>query len=936
MGRQVVLAFACNRGEISPLALARTDQEPLRLGAERQLNWLPRVLGPMMLRPGTEYICATLGSGPVDIIPFVASFTNKAILEITNGAMRILKDDVLLSRTSVSTTFPIFDGSWALAVTGTATAVSATTLTFALINNGALATAIATVSVSGPDQDVEHAVRIVVNNGPVNFQIGTTSGGDEIFPAQTLEAGTYSLAFTPTAGTIYPQFSSIVLAQNSNTKTMTIPQGLQSVEVTSCAIESAGVVQLPTPWATDVITGPALIRYTQSANVVFVSCYGYPQYEIRNYEPDGWAIVKYRPIKGPFPAVQGDPSVAINASDLTGNITLDATRPVFKSTDVGTLFRLFTNSQTILADLSFSDTFSDTIRVTGVSYTSAATGVGGAIVNTPAADRIFNVTITGTWAGTLSLERSFEGPTSGFTVYKTFTMNQGSTDYNDGLSNNIVWYRIGFGSAAWTSGTAGIALGYPGGGGAGIAHVTNYTSPIQVDAEVLVPFYQTSKATDWRRSEWPTLQGYPTAVSLHEGRLWWAGADRWWGSISDDYSNFDYDATGDSAPIDSTIGQGPISNINWLLSLDHLLAGADTSIIMARSDAVDTPMTPTNFNLRQSMTNGSYPIQAVRVDSRGIYINQSGRRIYVLVYDIQSYNYKSSDLTKLNPEIGAPGFVDMAVQRQPDTRINLVRGDGQLVSLLYDVEDSVQAFWRMETDGIIESIAILPGDIEDQVYLVVQRIINGAAHRYIEKCARIDECQGEDICKLADSHVVYDGVPVNQISGLGHLKARQVVVWADGKDIGIFTVDNDGVINFGDLGRFSKVCAGLGYSADFITMKLAYAASEGTAINQVKQIDHIGFVLRNTHYQGLRFGDYQPNPILNGSTVDYDPTLPADDMPLVELGIDTPADTVWAEYDMQQIEFPGELSTDSRIRLQAAAPRPVTVLGFTFTINTSG
>ena len=119
---------------------------------------------------------------------------------------------------------------------------------------------------------------------------------------------------------------------------------------------------------------------------------------------------------------------------------------------------------------------------------------------------------------------------------------------------------------------------------------------------------------------------------------------------------------------------------------------------------------------------------------------------------------------------------------------------------------------------------------------------------------------------------------------------------------------------------------GLSYAAQFVSAKLAYAAREGTAVNQLKRVNKIGMVLDRTHYQGVRYGQYDK---LSG-------TYTADDLPLIEDGAATAANTVWQYYDYQQFELNGMWDTDSRIYLEAASPRPATVMGITIELETSG
>jgi hypothetical protein len=44
--------YSLNAGEVSKIAVGRVDVAKLRMAAECQVNWLPYIVGPMMLRPG--------------------------------------------------------------------------------------------------------------------------------------------------------------------------------------------------------------------------------------------------------------------------------------------------------------------------------------------------------------------------------------------------------------------------------------------------------------------------------------------------------------------------------------------------------------------------------------------------------------------------------------------------------------------------------------------------------------------------------------------------------------------------------------------------------------------------------------------------------------------------------------------------------------------
>lgn len=891
MPKQNVASHAFNRGTVSQHALARTDVDRLRLSAETQTNWMPRTLGPMMLRPGLGYIASTYSDAKARVVPFVFSSSDYAALEFTSGILRVLVADTPVTRVAVTSSIADFTSapSWTLATSGGGTSViSGDKLTLNLVNSGGVATATQLGSLGIGDSGKRHAIRVVVERGPVKFRVGTTSGGDDYIATTTLDTGTHSLAFVPSAA-FYVQFEGITAVNKI---------------VSSCTLEASGVMTLTTPYTEADLP---LIRTEQSADVVFIACEGYQQRKIERRGTYSWSFVEYKADNGPF-NFNGDTSVSITPGAISGNTTLTASRPLFKSTHVGGLFELTHTGQIGSGSLTASDTYSSTVRVTGVD-----------------AGRVFAISITGTWTGTLTLQRSFDSETSGFTDVTTYTGNT-TTSYDDTLDNSIVWYRIGFKPAAYGSGTAVISLSFPGGTGTGVARVLAYTSATSVDVEVLNNFSNSTATFDWREGSWSSRRGWPTSVALHEGRLWWAGNDRFWGSGSDDYTDFDDSQEGDAAPIDRSIGQGPIATINWIVSTERLIAGADASVIQAKSSSFDEPLTPTNFNLKAFSTQGTARLSAVKVDNRIIFVQVSDRRIYQVVFDINIQTYATKDMTRLNEEIGVPGFADVAVQRQPDTSIHFVRDDGKVAVLLFDQDDGVEAWWLVETDGEVEAAYVLPGALEDGVYYVVKRTINGVTKRFHEKWSRIDECVGGTLNKQADCFVTYSGSATATLTGLDHLEGENVVVWADGRDFstGAGSSQATYTVSGGSITLAETVSAaviGLPYTATFKSAKLAYAAQQGTALTQKKRLDHLGLIMADTHNYGLYYGDDEA-------------TL--DPLPRVEGAEDVDADQVWETYDNDMIELAGRWDTDSRLFLKGYAPRPVTVMAAVISISTSG
>lgn len=883
MAKQNVELLAFNRGRVSPLALARTDIKRIALSAETQTNFIPRVLGPMSLRPGWKYLHATKSNAAAKQVPFIFAVNDTAVLELTSGVMRVRVNDALVSRVSVSTaitngTFNADIAGWTDSDDAGATSQWATGGYMSLQGDGtAAAVRDQTVTVAAGDQNKEHAVRVTIYQGECYIRIGSTSGGDEYVNETFLYPGIHSLAFTPTGNFYIRVFS----------------REAYPTLIDSIVVESAGTLEITTPWTTAAHLNN--LRYDQSGDVIFLACEGVKPKRIERRSTTSWSVVDYTTDDGPFRPINGTPTT-LTASALTGSVTLTASKPLFKATNVGSLFKIVSSGQNVTKAISAQNTFSDEIRVFGVGT-----------------DRAFTIVRSGTWTATVTLQRSI-GVSGDWTDVTTYTTNA-TVSFNDALDNQVIYYRLGVKTGDYTSGTVDLRMSYPSGSIIGLARVTAYTSTTVVTASVLKALGSVSATADWYEGAWSDRRGYPSAVALHESRLCWAGKDKVWASVVDAFISFDEDFEGDAGPISRSIGSGPVDAVRWLKSGQRLMLGGQGKEYTCRSSSLDEPLTPTNFNLKPSSTRGSAGVDAVLVDNEIILVDRSGTRVYELSPDAYG-NHTAVELSLLAPEIGNPSIVRMAVQRQPDTRIHFVRSDGTVAMLVYDKAEEVRGWIDIETDGDIEDVVVIPGDVEDNVYYVVARVINGSTVRYVEKWALISEAVGGSVNKQADAFYEYSGVATAIISGLSHLEAETVVVWAGGVDLGTFVV-TAGAVTLPSA--VTSAVIGLGYQARFKSTKLAYAAQAGSALTQTKRVDHLGMVLANTHAQGLRYGPDFTN---------------MDELPQIEEGVQVDQDSIWSAYDKDSVEFNGEYDTDSRVCLEANAPRPCTVLGAVVSMQT--
>ncbi len=893
--------FAFNRGLVSPLGLARTDQKRVGLSAAIMENWIPRVLGSMSLRPGLQYIGATGSSAAAHFIPFVFATDDTALVEFTDLVMRVWIDDVVLTRVSVATT--ITNGTFTGNITGwtdnsdSGGAISWETGNYMNLTGNGTARAIGyqQLTVAAADATKEHGLTIIIARGPVTFKVGTSIDQDDLFSESVLDTGSHSLAFTPPAGSVFIQFSS--------TKAY-------KVLVQNCTITSAGAVSITSPFTDDDLSN---IRYDQSADTVFLACTGLQQRKIerRGTRPGArsWSLSLYQADDGPFETQNFTPTT-LTASATTGDITLTASSSLFSTDDVGRIFRISSPGGGTGASIAAQNTFTTSMTVGGSGN-----------------DRSITITLNGTWTATVTLQVSTDNSVWADVAGYVWTANV-TGPYIDGLDGQLRYYRIGVKTGEYTSGTVSARLAFTSGRLVWVARATAFVSSTVLSAQVVSVIGGTTATNVWEAGAWSEGTGYPTSLRIQEGRLWWAGQNGVDGSISDSYFSYDDHVLGDAGPIQRTIGSGPVDIINWIMGLQRIILGAQGAEFSIKSSSFDTPLTPTDFSIKSISTQGSTAVDSLHIDQRGIFVDRSATRVFEVVFDIQSYEYSSNDLTAIVPELGVPGIVRVAVQRKPDTRIHCVRSDGTVMMAVIDKVEDVLAWINITSggaDGLIEDVVVLPGAVgstEDQVYYVVNRTINGTEARYLEKWAAETECRGTysdnaALNKQADAFLIYSGSATTTITGLSHLEGEEVIVWGDGVDYspGVGAAQTTYTVASGSITlgtSVSEAVVGLPYNAPWQSSKLGIQASLAqSTLNQHKRINNLGLVAAWLHAKGIQFGP------------DFDNM---DDLPSIEQGAPVVTNTTREMYDEEPMLFPGIWNPDARLCIQANAPRPATIL----------
>lgn len=856
-----------NRGEIGEFAFGRQEVERVQNSAELVENWMPMRLGAMIRRGGWEVASTTALLTGSRLFDFVYASDETAILELGDSTMRIWKDDVLVTRTAVTSTLT---GDLSTNLTGW-TDASGSGATVTGTSGGAdfvgadTTDAILWQTLGSTQTGAEHGLRIKIKDAPIRLLIGTSGAESDDITDSLLQPGEYSLVFTPDSA------ATITLVNDQN----------YSAIVESIALEAADVVTIPTPVPVASVDD---IQMTQQAGRIYCSWTSEP-FMIERRGPKSWGVVDFRADDGPFDTINLDEGLTLSPGALSGDTTLTASKRHFKDPeDVGTLRKILSTGQQVSATVSAEDNGTGNVRIAGQFSTA----------------RQFTFTISGTFSANVYLQRSLDG-VSGFENARGPFTSAFTDTWDDELDGTVYFYRLYVPSGDYTSGNVGLSIVYSGGGIEGICRVLSVSSATVANVQILQDMGSTDGSRNWNRGQWGGENGYPNAVDLEEGRLWFGGKEGVWASVSDAYRSFDRDLEGNSRSIFKSIGKGPVDEVSWLRSASRLGLALVNDILPVRSSSFGEAITQNNVRLGAGPDEGAAKVDPVRTKNAVYFVEAAGDALYDLLYSPGDDGFQSSDLTILHPDICKPGISELAITKRPEERIMVRLTDGQLRVLLMDKIESVQGWSRITlASGSIDRVLTLRETSETRIYA---KITYGGTE-YLCKLAKFSEFN----TRPADLYTHYAG-PIQTCTGLERFNGVSVEAWAGSVKIGDFTPSGGSI----DLGAsYSDVTVGLTITAKYRSAKLG-AYGERSVMALRKRIVNLALYLKNVWHGTFSFGTQE------GRT---------DPLPLVYKGAALDTTALINEYDTVGVPFEGDYGVDSRVYIEASGP--ATILSFSY------
>ena len=380
-------------------------------------------------------------------------------------------------------------------------------------------------------------------------------------------------------------------------------------------------------------------------------------------------------------------------------------------------------------------------------------------------------------------------------------------------------------------------------------------------------FYNEIDFTDYPDA-WTAGAGYPESVTFHADRRVWTRDETIYASqvsVYDDHSV--NDPVEDSDGLELRLGDGQLSQILFVRSLRGLTLLTSSAEWMATGSDSSTIITANSKKADIGSRSGSDRVRPLLIDNSMIHVLRHKKAIKEIIYDFASDKFVGGELTILAEHLlRNHSIVEMAFQRAPYKIIWAVRSDGTLLGLTYFPEHKVYGWHKHEIggNGLVKSICVIPGDGEDELWMVVERTIDGSTVKYVERMKPFfvkpdhgqDYYMDEDTTEavIMDSAVTTD----NRINISSITSADPAVIttasnhgWSNGDTIRIRNVlgmlDDDGEsgVNLFDFTVANKTddTAELQYEgSDFDSTVLTAYISGGTAAKKVTAItglDHL-------------------------------------------------------------------------------------------------
>lgn len=348
---------------------------------------------------------------------------------------------------------------------------------------------------------------------------------------------------------------------------------------------------------------------------------------------------------------------------------------------------------------------------------------------------------------------------------------------------------------------------------------------------------------------------YPAAVGYFEQRRIFAGSrlrpQQIWMTATGTESNMTYHLPlQDTDRISFAVAARDMNMIRHIVPLQQLIAltsAAEWRVSPLNSDAI----TPSSISVRPQSYVGASNVQPQMVNNNVLYCAARGGHVRELAYNYNAGGYITGDVSIRAPHLFSENdpVVELALTKSPDQILWAVKQSGSLLGFLYVPEQSVGAWFEYTTEGAFEAAAVVQEGLNDYLYVIVRRTINGTIKRFVERQLVRDDTEPGSGLFLDCAAEFRPDTASATVTGLTWLAGATVTAVTDGAVHHELVVGSDGTLTLPNAAL--RAWIGLPYQTVVQTLPVAIQVSDNSlGRGHVKNVNRVAMrVYRTTGFE---------------------------------------------------------------------------------------